>query len=33
MGDVKAIDGMIHDGLWDPYEDFHMGKRFPLFND
>jgi len=25
MGDVKAIDGMIHDGLWDPYEDFHMG--------
>ncbi|GJQ12657.1 hypothetical protein GpartN1_g4448.t1 [Galdieria partita] len=25
MGDVKAVDSMIHDGLWDPYEDFHMG--------
>lgn len=27
MGDVKAVDGMILDGLWDPYEGFHMGKR------
>eukprot|EP00871_Galdieria_phlegrea_P002580 jgi/Galph1/3322/GphlegSOOS_G1999.1 len=25
MGDVKAVDGMIYDGLWDPYENFHMG--------
>lgn len=25
MGDVKAVDGMILDGLWDPYEGFHMG--------
>jgi len=26
MGDGKLIDGMIFDGLWDPYNDFHMGK-------
>jgi len=25
MGHQKIIDGMIHDGLWDPYGDFHMG--------
>jgi len=25
MGDDKIIDGMIFDGLWDPYNDFHMG--------
>ncbi len=26
MGDGKVVDGMIFDGLWDPYNDFHMGK-------
>ncbi len=26
MGHGKIIDGMIHDGLWDPYGDFHMGN-------
>ncbi len=26
MGHGKLIDGMIHDGLWDPYGDFHMGN-------
>ncbi len=26
MGHGKMIDGMIHDGLWDPYGDFHMGN-------
>jgi acetyl-CoA C-acetyltransferase len=26
MGDAKLIDSMIHDGLWDPYNDFHMGS-------
>jgi len=26
MGDVKLADGMIHDGLWDPYGDKHMGN-------
>ncbi len=26
VGHGKVIDGMIHDGLWDPYGDFHMGN-------
>ncbi|MBK8943247.1 MAG: thiolase family protein [Polyangiaceae bacterium] len=26
MGHGKLVDGMIHDGLWDPYGDFHMGN-------
>ncbi len=25
MGDGKIIDGMIFDGLWDPYSNVHMG--------
>ncbi len=25
MGDGKLVDGMIFDGLWDPYGDVHMG--------
>ncbi len=25
MGNATVIDGMIHDGLWDPYKNFHMG--------
>ncbi|KGE79249.1 acetyl-CoA C-acetyltransferase [Halomonas salina] len=25
MGDWKAIDSMVHDGLWDAFNDFHMG--------
>jgi acetyl-CoA C-acetyltransferase len=25
MGDAKLVDGMIRDGLWDPYDDVHMG--------
>jgi acetyl-CoA C-acetyltransferase len=25
MGDDKIVDGMIFDGLWDPYGNFHMG--------
>ncbi len=25
LGHGKALDSMIHDGLWDVYEDFHMG--------
>jgi acetyl-CoA C-acetyltransferase len=25
MGNLQAIDSMIHDGLWDPYGDMHMG--------
>jgi acetyl-CoA C-acetyltransferase len=30
MGDGKLIDGMIFDGLWDPYNDFHMGQAGEL---
>ena len=26
MGDMKFKDLMIHDGLWDPYNDMHMGN-------
>jgi acetyl-CoA C-acetyltransferase len=26
MGDAKLVDGMIFDGLWDPYSDVHMGN-------
>jgi acetyl-CoA C-acetyltransferase len=25
MGHSRLTDGMISDGLWDPYNDFHMG--------
>jgi acetyl-CoA C-acetyltransferase len=25
MGDGKLIDGMVFDGLWDPYSNVHMG--------
>ena len=25
MGDSKLVDSMIHDGLWDVYNDVHMG--------
>ena len=26
MGHGKALDAMIHDGLWDAYNDYHMGN-------
>ncbi len=26
MGDGKIVDGMIYDGLWDPYANVHMGS-------
>jgi len=25
LGPGKMIDSMVHDGLWDPYDDVHMG--------
>jgi acetyl-CoA C-acetyltransferase len=25
LGNGELVDSMIHDGLWDPYDDFHMG--------
>ncbi len=30
MGHAQLVDGMIHDGLWDPYKDFHMGNAGEL---
>ncbi len=30
LGDGKLVDGMIFDGLWDPYHDFHMGQAGEL---
>jgi acetyl-CoA C-acetyltransferase len=30
MGDDKIVDGMIFDGLWDPYNDYHMGQAGEL---
>ena len=30
MGHGKLVDGMVHDGLWDPYNDFHMGMAGEL---
>src|SRR6185369_13050515 len=26
MGNTTLVDGMIHDGLWDPYGNVHMGS-------
>ena len=33
MGHGQLVDGMIHDGLWDPYGDFHMGNAGELCAD
>lgn len=30
MGNSTIIDGMIHDGLWDVYNNFHMGSAAEL---
>jgi acetyl-CoA C-acetyltransferase len=30
MGDAKLVDAMIWDGLWDVYNDFHMGMTCEL---
>ena len=27
LGDIKQIDGMVHDGLWDVYNQVHMGTH------
>lgn len=26
MGDIKYLDSMIHDGLWDAFNQYHMGR-------
>jgi acetyl-CoA C-acetyltransferase len=30
MGHSTVVDGMIHDGLWDAYNNFHMGSAAEL---
>jgi len=30
MGSVEFVDTMIHDGLWDAFEDHHMGETAEL---
>ncbi len=30
LGDVKLVDAMVHDGLWDIYSDQHMGMTGEL---
>src|SRR5690348_5359075 len=30
MRDAKAVDSMVRDGLWDVYNDFHMGQTAEL---
>src|SRR5258706_6760259 len=30
IGDAKVVDSMINDGLWDAYENFHMGMTGEL---
>ncbi len=30
LGHGKLIDAMVHDGLWDVYNDFHMGETGEL---
>ena len=30
MGNGTVVDSMVHDGLWDPYSDFHMGNAGEL---
>ena len=30
LGDGKIVDGMMYDGLWDPYNEFPMGKAGEL---
>ncbi len=30
MGNATAVDSMVNDGLWDVYNDFHMGQTAEL---
>ncbi len=30
LGHGKLLDAMVHDGLWEAYEDFHMGETGEL---
>ncbi len=33
LGDGKLIDAMVHDGLWDVYNNYHMGNTGELVAD
>ncbi|RHX99911.1 hypothetical protein DYB36_009817 [Aphanomyces astaci] len=33
LGDGKLVDGVIHDGLWDPYNNQHMVRSLSLLPD
>jgi acetyl-CoA C-acetyltransferase len=33
LGHGRLLDSMIHDGLWDPYHEFHMGESCELVCD
>jgi len=33
MGDAKLVDHMVHDGLWDVVNDFHMGISNDLISE
>lgn len=33
MGNAQVIDSMIHDGLWDAFEDYHMGQTAELVSE
>lgn len=33
MGNGEIIDTMVHDGLWDPYNNFHMGSAAEMCAD
>ncbi len=33
LGDGTLVDAMVHDGLWDVYNDFHMGMAAELIAD
>ncbi|MGH9473199.1 MAG: acetyl-CoA C-acetyltransferase [Terriglobales bacterium] len=33
MGDGTLVDSMVHDGLWDVYEDYHMGNTGELVSE
>lgn len=33
MGSAELVDSMIRDGLWDVYNDFHMGQTAELVSD
>jgi acetyl-CoA C-acetyltransferase len=32
LGHGQIVDGIIRDGLWDPYKDYHMGEAGELCN-